>query len=238
MRGAWLGLLTALRLVAQGAAPEASAPEPTGSILVQACWAGAPGGKVHLVAKPTNQAFPLQAQPGAIVANTAVPRCEGFELWVANDPKARRVAEFKFPEGGRRFILVMQGEHPSSMQAWLIPADLEAFPWGSACLLNLSDRRLRCRINGKEAEVDPGRSGVVPFTAEVRVSAHLDLDYLEGKKWLPDCSTKTILSPSKRFIMVVGPGLAAQGPLPKETVVETDPAPVTAPTPLPHPPTK
>lgn len=228
MRGAWLGLLAGLRLFAQTGAPDPSVHDHAGSILIQACWAGAPGGKVHLVAKPTNQPFPLQAQPGAIVANTAVPPCEGFELWVANDPKARRVATFTFPKTGRRFILLMQGEHPSSMQAWLIPADLESFPWGSACLLNLSDRRLRCRINGKETEVDPGRSGVVPFTANERVSAHLDLDYREGGKWLPDCSTKTILSPSKRFIMVVGPGLASQGPLPKETVVETDPAPVKA----------
>lgn len=238
MKRIWLGLWVALRLTAQGASQDLPPPEHRGPILIQACWAGAAGGKVHLVTQPSNQALPLLAQPGAIVTNTAVPPCAGFGLWVANDPKARRVAEFAFPKTGQRFILVLQGEHPASMRAWLVPADLETFPWGSACLLNLSDKRLRCQLNGMEATVDPGQSGVVPLVATERVSAHLALDYLDGKKWLPDCSTKTILTPSKRFILVVGPGLAAQGPLPKETVVETNPVPVTAPTPLPHPPTK
>jgi hypothetical protein len=240
MRQLWLSLCVLTRLVAQEPATptQGAATTPPGSILVQACWAGPPGGKVHLVTKPSNQAIPLQAQASAIVANSIVPPCEGLELWVASAPQAKRVAEFPLPKSGQRFILVLQGEHPASMRAWLVPADLEVFPWGSACLLNLSDKRLRCRLNDQAGEVDPGKSGVIPFIATDRTSAHLTLDYQEGKQWLPDCSTKTILSPARRFILVVGPGLAAQGPLPKETVVETNPAPLIAPPPLPHPPAK
>jgi len=237
MRLLWFSLCALTRLVAQEPATptQVTAAAPHGSILVQACWAGTPGGKVHLVTKPSNQAIPLQAQASAIVANSIVPPCEGLELWVANAPQAKRVATFPFPKSGQRFILVMQGEHPASMRAWLVPADLEIFPWGSACLLNLSDKRLRCQLNEQVGEVDPGKSGVIPFIATERTSAHLTLDYFDGQKWQPDCSTKTILSPARRFIMVVGPGLVVQGPLPKETVVETNPAPLIAPTPLPHP---
>jgi len=215
-----------------------SPAQARGSIVIQPCWSGPPGGKVHLVTQPSREALPLSAQPGAVVANTAVPPCAGVELWVANAPQARRVAEFKFPNEGRRFILVLKGEHPASMQAWLVPADLETFPWGSAALLNLSDKPLRCRLDDKEAIVAPGNSGVIPFFPAERVSAHLALDYQDGTKWLPDCSTKTILTPTKRFILVVGPGLAANGPLPKDTIVETDPTPITAPSPLPRPPAK
>jgi hypothetical protein len=209
-----------------------------GTIVVQACWSGPPGGKVHLVTQPARIPLPLTAQSNAVVANTAIPPCAGFELWVANAPQARRVAEFKFPTEGRRFILVLKGEHPASMQAWLVPADLETFPWGSATLLNLSDRPLRGRLDAQEAIVAPGKSGVIPLFPTERMTAHLALDYQDGAKWVPDCSTKTILTPAKRFILVAGPGLAAQGPLPKDTVVETNPAPLTGPTPLPHPPAK
>jgi len=238
MRRLWLSLWALPLLWA--AETEAPTPEPEGqgSWVIQACWAGTPGGKVHLVTQPSQQAIPLQAQAGAIIANAIVPPSESVELWVANAPQAKRVATFPAPKSGRRFILVMQGEHPAAMRAWLVPADLEVFPWGSACLLNLSDKRLRCRLNDQVGEIDPGKSGVLPFIATERTSAHLTLDYLEGRKWLPDCSTKTILTPARRFIMVVGPGLADQGPLPKETVVETNPAPLTAPPPPPNPPAK
>ena len=238
MRLLWLSLWALPLLWADETVAPPPAPDAQGSLVMQACWAGTPGGKVHLVTQPTQQTIPMQAQAGAIITNAIVPPCESIELWVANTPQAKRVATFPFPKSGRRFILVMQGEHPASMRAWLVPADLEAFPWGSACLLNLSDKRLRCRLNDQVGEVDPGKSGVLPFIAAERVSAHLTLDYLDGQKWQPDCSTKTILTPARRFIMVVGPGLAAQGPLPKETVVETNPAPLTAPTPLPNPPAK
>jgi hypothetical protein len=238
MRWLWLSLWALPQLWAAETAAPTPEPEGQGSWVIQACWAGTPGGKVHLVTQPSQQAIPLQAQAGAIIANAIVPPCESVELWVANVPQAKRVAVFPVPKSGRRFILVMQGEHPAAMRAWLVPADLEVFPWGSACLLNLSDKRLRCRLNDQAGEVDPGKSGVLPFIATERTSAHLTLDYLEGRKWLPDCSTKTILTPARRFIMVVGPGLADQGPLPKETVVETNPAPLTAPTPPPHPPAK
>ena len=240
MRLLGLYLLALAGLSAEEASPARPAAEAAaqGSLIFQACWSGVPGGKVHLVTQPTHQAIPLQAQAGAIVANSIVPPCDAVELWVAHAPAAKRVASFPLPKSGRRFILVMQGEHPASMRAWLVPADVEAFPWGSACLLNLSDKRLRCRLNDAVGEVDPGQSGVLPFVATERTSAHLTLDYQDGPKWLPDCATKTILTPARRFIMVVGPGLAAQGPLPKETVVETNPAPLTAPTPLPHPPAK
>lgn len=238
MRLLWLSLWALPRLCAEETAASRPVPEAPGSWVIQACWAGTPGGKVHLVTQPTQQAIPLQAQAGAIIANAIVPPCESVELWVANAPQAKRVAIFPAPKSGRRFILVMQGEHPAAMRAWLVPADLEIFPWGSACLLNLSDKRLRCRLNDKEGEVDAGKSGVLPFIATERTSAHLTLDYQDGPKWLPDCSTKTVLSPARRFIMVVGPGLAAQGPLPKETVVETNPSPLIAPMPLLHPPAK
>ncbi|MEY4378335.1 MAG: hypothetical protein RLZ85_216, partial [Verrucomicrobiota bacterium] len=150
-------------------AEEVSPPKPTaeanahGSLIFQACWAGVPGGPVHLVTRPTQQAIPLQAQAGAIVANAIIPPCAEVELWVAHAPQAKRVATFPLPKTGRRFILVMQGEHPASMRAWLVPADLEVFPWGSACLLNLSDKRLRCRLNDASGEVDPGQAGVLPF---------------------------------------------------------------------------
>ncbi len=238
MRLLWLSLCALPHLWAEETGAMRPAPEAQGSLIIQACWAGTPGGKVYLVTQPTQQAIPLQAQAGAIITNAVIPPCASVELWVANAPQAKRVATFPFPKTGQRFILVMQGEHPAAMRAWLVPADLEVFPWGSTCLLNLSDKRLRCRLNDQVGEVDPGKSGVIPFTAAERTSAHLTLDYLDGQKWQPDCSTKTILSPARRFIMVVGPGLAAQGPLPKETVVETNPAPLTVPTPPPHPPAK
>ena len=240
MKSLWACLLALAPLCAEESAanPLVNETSAHGSLVFQACWAGAPGGKVHLVTRPTQQAIPLQAQAGAIIANSIIPPCEAVELWVANDPQAKRVATFPLPKSGRRFILVMQGQHPASLRARLVPADLDAFPWGAACLLNLSDKRLRCRLNDQTGEVDPGKSGVLPFIATERVSAHLTLDYQDGQKWLPDCSTKTILTPNRRFIMVVGPGIAAQGPLPKETVVETNPAPLIAPTPLPHPPAK
>lgn len=230
-------LLAALLSAAAGRTGATEAPAAR-SIVVQACWSGAPGGKVHLVTLPARRALPLQAQPGAIVANTVVPGGESFELWVADAPQARRVATFEPPSGGRRFILVLQGDHPAALRAWLVPADLETFPWGSACLLNLSDKRLRCRLGDQTTEVDPGRPGVVPFVAAERSSVHLALDWRDGTKWMPDCATKTIVSPARRFVLVVGPGLAAQGPLPKDTLVETNPAPVTGPTPLPDPPAK
>jgi hypothetical protein len=235
LRGWFIGFLMVASVTGRAEEP---APAPPGPILVQACWSGAPGGKVHLVTLPNRQPLPLQVQSGAIVANTVVPACAGLELWVAQAPQARRVAEFAFPPKGRRFILVLKGEHPASMQAWLVPADLEGFPWGAACLLNLSDKRLRGRLDGQGVEVDPGQSGVIPYSPKERVAAHLTVDYLEGKEWKPDCATKTVLSPNRRSILIVGPGLAAQGPLPKDTVAETDPAPLTAPPPLPRPPAK
>lgn len=230
-----LGVLNAQEAALSPAKPPAAL---SGQLLIQAVWAGTPGPKVKLVLPTTQQTFELQAQAGAIVATSVIPRSPKYELWVENPPHGPRHLPLEIPSQGQRFILILQGEHPASMGAWIIPGDLELFPWGSAALLNLSDQRLRCQLNDQAGEVDPGKAGVLPFVCAERATVHLTLDYQDKKTWLPDCSTKTILSPTRRFILVVGPGLAAQGPLPKATVIESDPAPLTVPPPLPHLPTK
>ncbi len=239
MRNLWvLGLIGLLNAQESPAGPATPPSLPTSQLLIQAVWAGQPGPKVKLVSLPSQQTFELRPLAGAVVTTTIIPRPPKCELWVENPPYAPRPIPLEFPTQGQRFILVLQGEHPASVGAWILPAELADFPWGSATLLNLSDQRLRCQLNDKAGEVDPGKSGVLPFVSTERATVHLTLDHLDNKTWLPDCSTKTVLGPTRRFVLIVGPGLAAQGPLPKQTIIEIDPAPLTAPTPLAHPPAK
>lgn len=239
MRSLWLlGLILVLNAQEAPTEPATSVAPPKSQLLIQAAWSGQPGPKVRLVSQPSQQTFEIQAHAGAVVATTVIPRSPAYELWVENPPHAPRHIPLEIPAQGQRFILVLQGEHPASLRAWILPADLEIFPWGAAALLNLSDKRLRCQLNDQAGEVDPGKSAVLPFISKERATVHLTLDYLEQKTWQPDCSTKTVLGPTRRFILVVGPGLAAQGPLPKQTIIEIDPAPLTVPTPLPHLPAK
>jgi glutamate-5-semialdehyde dehydrogenase len=74
MRWLWLSLWALPQLWAAETAAPTPEPEGQGSWVIQACWAGTPGGKVHLVTQPSQQAIPLQAQAGAIIANAKMRR--------------------------------------------------------------------------------------------------------------------------------------------------------------------
>jgi len=82
MRLLWFSLCALPPLWAEETGALRPAPEAQGSLVIQACWAGTPGGKVHLVTQPTQQAIPLQAQAGAIISNAVVPLCSTYRISV------------------------------------------------------------------------------------------------------------------------------------------------------------
>jgi len=218
-----LALLTAFNLSPTAQAQAETTP-PTGgdTVTIQASWIHLPAGKVELVSQPKDQTTPCEAGNGIILGGTEVPRGNSFEVNILKKSgKGVKVATLTVPEQGKRFILVLQGESAAATRAWLIPGDLQAFPWGSAFFINQSSRTLRCSLDGRSCEIEPGAFKLNPFVASgENKTYHYLIEYKKDGKWITDCSTQTVLGTTRRFIFSIGPDDPSQSQLYKTSLAD------------------
>jgi len=204
------------------------------TIQLKSCWANLPQGNVELTYKDTTT--PLSLYGGAFGDTLTIERPESLELKIT-DPNSKKAVSQKIsgPTTGTEFRLVISGNSLETSHGWLIPTEAAQFPWGSMLFVNASNDIGRFRFDNDKAEINHDEFHLMPFIATKRNGIYLGIERPFKTKWITDYSTKIVIHPLQRMIMVYGPKDADGEQVPLSMVMEFKPAPTVAPL-LPNPP--
>jgi len=204
------------------------------TIQLKSCWASLPQGNVELIYNDTTT--PLSLYGGAFGETLTIERPESLELKVT-DPNSKKTISQKIagPTTGTEFRLIISGNSLETSHGWLIPTEAVQFPWGSMLFVNATSENGRFCFDNDKAEINHDEFHLMPFIATKRNGIYLSIERPFKTKWITDYSTKIVIHPLQRMIMVYGPKNAGEEQVPLSMVMEFKPAPTVAPL-LPNPP--
>ena len=204
------------------------------TIQIKSCWASLPQGNVELNYNDTTT--PLSLYGGAFGDTLTIERPESLELKIT-DPNSKKTVSQKIvgPTTGTEFRLVISGNSLETSHGWLIPAEDAQFPWGSMLFVNATSEMGHFRFDNDQAEINHDEFHLMPFIATKRNGIYLGIERPFKNKWVTDYSTKIVIHPLQRMIMVYGPKDTDGEQVPLSMVMEFKPAPIVAPL-LPNPP--
>ena len=204
------------------------------TIQLKSCWANLPQGNVELSYSGTTTLLNLYG--GSFGETLSIERSESLELKIT-DPNSKKTVIQKItgPTTGTEFRLVISGNSLETSHGWLIPAEDAQFPWGSMLFVNATSETGRFRFDNDNTEIKHDEYRLMPFIATKRNGIYLGIERPFKNKWITDYSTKIVIHPLQRMIMVYGPKGADGEQVPLSMVMEFKPAPIVAPL-LPNPP--
>jgi len=204
------------------------------TIQLKSCWANLPQGNVELSYNGTTT--PLNLYGGSFGETLTIERPESLELKIT-EPNSKKSVSQKIigPTTGTEFRLVISGNSLETSHGWLIPTEAAQFPWGSMLFVNTTSESGRFCFDNDKAEINHDEFHLMPFIATKRNGIYLGIERPFKNKWVTDYSTKIVIHPLQRMIMVYGPKDADGEQVPLSMVMEFKPAPIVAPL-LPNPP--
>jgi hypothetical protein len=204
------------------------------TIQIKSSWASLPQGNVELTYNGITT--PLSLYGGAFGDTLTIERPESLELKIT-DPNSKKTVSQKIigPTTGTEFRLVISGTSLENSHGWLIPSEDAQFPWGSMLFVNATSEAGHFYFDNDQAEINHDEFHLMPFIATKRNGIYLGIERPFKTKWITDYSTKIVIHPLQRMIMVYGPKNAGEEQVPLSMVMEFKPAPTVAPL-LPNPP--
>ena len=204
------------------------------TIQLKSCWANLPQGNVELTYSGITT--PLSLYGGAFGEALTIERPESLELKIT-DANSKKTISQKIvgPTTGTEFRLVISGNSLETSHGWLIPTEGAQFPWGSMLFVNATSEAGHFCFDKDKAEINHDEFRLMPFIATKRNGIYLGIERPFKTKWITDYSTKIVIHPLQRMIMVYGPKDADGEQVPLSMVMEFKPAPIVAPL-LPNPP--
>jgi hypothetical protein len=198
------------------------------TIQLKSCWANLPQGYVELTY--SGNTIPLSPYGGAFGETLIIERPKFLELKFTDSNSKKTISQkINSPTTGTEFRLVISGNSLETSHGWLIPTEAAQFPWGSMLFVNATNEMGHFYFDNDKAEINHDEFHLMPFIATKRNGIYLGIERLFKNKWVIDYSTKIVIHPLQRMIMVYGPKEVTDQQVPLSLVMEFKPAPVVLP---------